>query len=119
MVSGEVWGLPFHDICLRVEEKTRKTSTRKTDPTGIESGPARWLAFMVTQNKMEKKKTLYVYLNAPLHTTRSAQRIRQASLLRSLDEKIFSTHFASALQKFQNGFGNILRYFIYILLNMV
>ena len=37
----------FSDICLTVEEKPRKTSTSKTDPTGIEPGPAKSEATML------------------------------------------------------------------------
>ena len=34
MISGVEWGLNFPDICLTVEEKPRKKTTKKTDPTG-------------------------------------------------------------------------------------
>ena len=42
VISGDVWGLSFPDIYLRVEEKLRKKPQpgRPTRP-GIEPGPAR------------------------------------------------------------------------------
>ena len=41
MVTGDGWGLSFPDICLTVEKRIRKTSTRKTDRPEIEPEPAR------------------------------------------------------------------------------
>ena len=38
IISGDGWGLSFPDICLTVEQILGKTSTRKTDPTGVDSG---------------------------------------------------------------------------------
>ena len=35
MIFGELGGLKVSDICLTGEEKPRKTSSRKTVPTGI------------------------------------------------------------------------------------
>ena len=47
MISGDSCYLSFPGICITVEENTGKTSTRKTDPTGIEPGPARGEATML------------------------------------------------------------------------
>ena len=40
MIFWDLGGLKLPDICLTGEEKPRKTSPRKLDPTGIEPGRA-------------------------------------------------------------------------------
>ena len=43
MISGDGRGLSFPDICLTVEEKTRKNlNQEKLNRPGIEPGPGRW-----------------------------------------------------------------------------
>ena len=51
--------------------------------------------------------SLPLYSNVPLHTTRSTQRVRYASSLKSIGERIFLHIFPQQCKFLQNGFPDV------------